>query len=102
MSVRVEHHGSPAKHRPRITFLPTTHLGWWAVALAAAFFPFVFAAAVVPRGAALGFACGLAGGVTALMAIIRHRERALTVFVALVPLVIAVAFLLVELISGSQ
>jgi hypothetical protein len=39
--------------------------------------------------------------VTALIAIIRHRERALTVFVALVPLVIAVAFLLVELISGN-
>jgi hypothetical protein len=101
MSVRVEHHASPAEHRPRITFLPTTHLGWWAVGLAAAFLPFVFAAAVVPRGAAIGFVCGLAGGVTALMAVIRHRERALTVFVALVPLVIAVAFLLVELISGS-
>ena len=101
MSVRVERYGSPAKHRPRITFLPATHLGWWAVGLAAAFFPFVFAAAVVPRGAALGFVCGLAGGVTALMAVIRHRERALIVFVALVPLVIAVAFLLVELISGS-
>ena len=101
MSVRVEHHGSPAKHRPRITFLPTTHLGWWGVGLAAAFFPFVFAAAVAPRGAALGFVCGLAGGATALMAIIRHRERALTVFGAVVPLVIAVAFLLVELISGS-
>ena len=101
MNVRVEHQGSPAKHRLRITFLPTTHLGWWAVGLAAAFFPFVFAAAVVPRGAAIGFVCGFGGGVTALMAMIRYRERALTVFVALVPLVIAVAFLLVELISGS-
>ena len=101
MSVRAEHHGSPVEHRSRITFLPTTQLGWWAVGLAAAFLPFVFAAAVFPRGAAIGFVCGLAGGVAALMAIIRHRERALTVFVALVPLVIAVAFLLVELISGT-
>jgi hypothetical protein len=101
LSIRVEHRGSAVKHRPRITFLPTTHLGWWAVGLAAAFFPFVFAAAVVPTGAAIGFVCGLAGGVAALMAIIRDRERALTVFVALAPLVIAVAFLLVELISGN-
>jgi hypothetical protein len=101
LSIRVEHRGSPVKHRPRITFLPTTHLGWWAVGLAAAFFPFVFAAAVVPTGAAIGFVCGLAGGVAALMAIIRDRERALTVFVALAPLVIAVAFLLVELITGN-
>jgi hypothetical protein len=101
MNVRVEHGGSPVKYRPRITFLPTTHLGWWAVGLAAAFFPFVFAAAVVPRGAAIGFVCGLAGGVAALMATIRDRERALTVFVALAPLVIGVAFLLVELISGN-
>ena len=82
-------------------FLPTTRLGWWAVGLAAAFFPFVFAAAVMPRAAAIGFVGGLAGGVAALMAIIRDRERALTVFVALLPLVIAVAFLLVELISGK-
>jgi hypothetical protein len=101
MNVRVEHRGSPVKHRPQITFLPATHLGWWAVGLAAAFFPFVFAAAVVPRGAAVGFVCGLGGGVAALVAIIRDRERALTVFVALAPLVIAVAFLLVELISGN-
>ena len=101
MSVRLEHHGSGVKHRPRITVLPTTHLGWWAVGLAAAFFPLVFAAAVVPRGAAIGFVCGLAGGVAALMAIIRDRERALTVLAALVPLAIAVAFLLVEVISGN-
>lgn len=43
MNVRVEHRGSPVKHRPQITFLPATHLGWWAVGLAAAFLPFVFA-----------------------------------------------------------
>ena len=101
MSVRAEHSGSPVERRPRIIFLPTTTLGWWGVGLAAAFLPFVFAAAVVPRGAAVGLICGLAGGVVALMAIIRHQERALTVFVAVGPLVIGVAFLLVELISGN-
>jgi hypothetical protein len=98
--VGAEHPRSPVGRRPRITILPTTNLGRWAVGLAVAFFPFVFAAAVVPRGAALGFACGLAGGVAALMAIIRDRERAVAVFAAFLPLAVGVGFVLVELISG--
>jgi hypothetical protein len=57
MGVRTEHRGTAAG---RISILPTTDLGWWAVGLAAAFFVLVLAAAVVPRGAALGFVCGLA------------------------------------------
>jgi hypothetical protein len=101
MGIGVEHQGAPAKHRPRITILPTTKLGWWAAGLAAAFFPLVFAAGVVPRAAALGFVCGLTGGAVGLMAIVRDRERAVTVFAAVVPLLIAVAFVLVELISGN-
>ena len=92
---------SPVKRRPRMTVVPTTALGWWAVGLSAAFFPFVFAAALVPSAAALGFVCGLAGGVAAAVSIIRDRERAVTVIAAAVPLVIAVAFLLAELISGN-
>ena len=100
MGVLAEHHGTPVKNRPRITILPATHFGWWAVWLTAAFFLLVFAATVVPRGAALGFV-SVAGGIIALMAIIRERERAVTVFAALVPLAIAVAFVLAELISGN-
>jgi hypothetical protein len=99
MSVSSKATGSPAKHRPRIPILPTAPLGWWAVGFAAAFFPLVFAAALVPRAAALGFFCGLAGGLAGLMAIVRYRERAVTVFAALLPLVIAVAFGVAELIS---
>lgn len=101
MGVGVEHPGSPVTRKPRIAILPTTRLGWWAVGLAAAFFPLVFAAAVVPRVAALGFICGLAGGVAALIAIVRDRERAVIVFAALVPLAIAVGFMVAELISGN-
>ena len=100
MGIRVEHPGSPVEQRPRITILPMSRLGWWAAGLAAAF-PLVFAAAVVPGSAALGFVCGLAGGVAALAAIIRDRERAVTVFMALVPLVVGVGFVLVEVISGN-
>ena len=98
MGVRVEHPGSPVKRGPRITVLPTTRLGWWAVGLAAAFFPLVFAAGVVPRGAALGFVCGLAGGVAAAVAIVREHERGLVVFAGVVPFVVAAAFMLAEVL----
>ncbi len=101
MSVGVERPGTPAKHRPRISILPTTKLGWWGVGLAAVFLPLMFTAAVVPRGAALGFVCGLTGGAVGLLAIIRDRDRAVTVFAAVVPVAIAVAFTLAELISGN-
>jgi hypothetical protein len=84
MGVGVERRGAPVKHRPRITILPTK-LGCWAVGLATAFFPFVFAAAVMPRAAALGFVFGLTGGAVGLMAVVRDRERAVTVFAAVVP-----------------
>ena len=88
--------------RPRITILPTTDLGRWAIGLAAFFLPLVFAAAVVPRGATLGFVCGLAGGVAALTAIIRDRERAVTVLAALLPLVVGISFVLAELFGGGR
>jgi hypothetical protein len=59
----------------------------------------VLAATVVPRGAALGFLLGLAGGVAAVMAIVRDAERAAIVLLAFVPVLIAVAFVLAELIA---
>lgn len=96
MGTGAEHPGSPVTRGSRIAILPTTRLGWWAVGLGAAFFPLVFAAALVPRGAALGFVCGLAGGIAGTIAIVRDHERALTAFAGLAPLVIAVAFVLVE------
>jgi hypothetical protein len=101
MSVRSERPRSPVGRRPRLSLLPTRALGQWAVGLAVAFFPLVFAAALVPRAAALGLVCGVAAGVVGLVAIIRDHERALTVFAALVPLAIAVAFLLAEVITGN-
>ena len=97
MSVRAEHRQSPGARRPRITLLPTTRLGWWAVGLAAAFFPFVLA---VPRGAFLGFLCGLAGGIAAIVAVVQDQERAVIVLAALIPLAIPIAFVLAELVGG--
>jgi hypothetical protein len=98
MGLGVEHPDSPVTRGPRAAILPTTRLGWWAVGLGALFFPLVFAAALVPRAAALGFFCGLAGGVAAAIAIVRDHERAVAVFAAVVPLVIGVAFMLAQLI----
>jgi hypothetical protein len=102
MGVGAGHPRSPVEHRARIAILPSTVLGRVAVVLAAAFLPLVFAAAVVPRGAAIGLFCGLAGGVAALVAIVRDRERSVMAFAALAPLAVAVAFLLAEAIGGGH
>jgi hypothetical protein len=54
---------------------------------------------VLPGGGAIPLACGLAGGVIALVAIFRHGERSLAVFVALVPFLWAVAFVVAEIVE---
>lgn len=95
------HPDAPAEHHRRITILPTTTLGWWAVGLSAGFWAFVAAATVVPRGAGLAFLLGLAGAVAALTAIVRDRERAALVLATFVPAVIAVAFVVAELVGGA-
>jgi hypothetical protein len=99
--VGVEHPSSPAGHGRRIALLPTTVLGRWAAGLALAFLALVFTAGVVPRAAALGLVCGLVGGAVALIAIVRDRERGVIAFAALVPLLIAVGFVLAEVITGE-
>ena len=71
-----------------------------ATGLAVAFFVLVLAGTVVPRGAGVGLACGLVGGVAASVAVVRDGERALAVLVALAPLAMAVGFLAAELIGG--
>ena len=70
--------------------------------LAVASVVLVLAWSVLPGGAALGFACGLAGGIVGLVAIFRDRERAPTVFAAIAPLVMVVAFVLAELLIGHD
>jgi hypothetical protein len=101
MGVGVEHPRSPVKNRAPITVLPTTPIGRWAVELAATFVALVLVGTIVPRGGALAFVAGLAGGVAALVAVVRERERALTVFAALAPLAFAAGFVVAELIGGN-
>ena len=91
-------HGIAAGHRRRVAVLPTTSAGWWAIGLAVLAQALVMAWTVLPLGGLAGFVCGLAGGGVALLAIVRRRERAVTVFLALLPAVFVVVFVVAELV----
>ena len=92
---------SPSKQGRRVVFLPTTPLGTWAIGLAAASVVLVFGWASLGRLVGVpALALGLAGGALALVAIIRHGERALTVFAALLPFLNVLFFVLAELLIG--
>ena len=75
---------------------PHTKLGWWAVGLAAASIVLLFAWSILPGGAWLSFICGLAGGIIALIAIIRQQERSWLVWLTLLPMLNVVIFILAE------
>jgi hypothetical protein len=86
----------PERGTGRVSVLPTTVLGWRALGLAAVGIVLVLAWAIVPRGAAFGFVCAVAGGVAAIVSI-RRGERALTVFAAVLPLLVVIGFVVAEL-----
>jgi hypothetical protein len=75
---------------------PHTKLGWWAVGLAIVGILLVPAWTLLPGGAALGFLCELAGGILALVAIARQRERSWALWLALLPMLNVFVFLLGE------
>jgi len=76
--------------------MPGTRLGRWAVGLAAASFVLQFAWSILPGGAWLSFLCGLAGGIIALIAIIRQQERSWLVFLSILPMLGVFVFFLGE------
>jgi hypothetical protein len=82
--------------------LPTTRHGAWAVGLAAASVATMLTWSLLPGGGFLGLACGIAGGVVGLVAIVREGERGITVFVAIIPLLGAGIFVLAELLVGHD
>ncbi|MBK5266039.1 MAG: hypothetical protein JJE47_01260 [Acidimicrobiia bacterium] len=49
-----------------------------------------------------GLAAGFAGGVAALVALVRRHDRAVLVYVAVLPLVAVVVFLAAELLIGHE
>jgi len=96
--------------RPRFLDRPSTRLGWWAVGLGAAFIVlwivnstvFMPSASDAPwRHVLLPFygifmlACGLAGGIVAVVALIRH-ERSWLVWLVLLPGLFVLLFVLGE------
>jgi hypothetical protein len=93
----------PTRGRRGLPVRPTTRLGTWAVVLAAVCVVLLLSWSALGRlGGIPGLACGLVGGVLALVAIARRGERALVVFAAVVPFLSVVAFLLAELLIGHQ
>jgi len=104
MSSRPTQQRVPEKKKRRIAIPPTTRLGRWAVGLAAASLVLVPVWTILSAGAAIGFACALAGGIVALIAIFRRGERAITVFAALLPFpfLFVIVFVLAELIVGHD
>jgi hypothetical protein len=94
-------HDQPSPARAH-HFLPTTLLGKWAVGFAVGAFLLQFAWMILPGGAALSMACAVVGGVCALIAIVHQKERAIAVYLAVVPLVMTVLFIAAELLIGHD
>jgi len=89
----------PTKRAPRLRILPGSNLGWWAMGCAASGIALTFAWPFMPFGAWPGFMFQIAGGVLALAAIIRKRDRAVTVIVSVLPMLFVIWFIAVELLS---
>lgn len=78
---------------------PTTERGRWAVALAALSILLTVTWSLVPSGGMIGFAAGVASGVMGALAIVRDHDRAITVWLTLVPFLLVVAFVIGEIVS---
>lgn len=96
-------HGTHGHITHRFLFWPTTTLGWWAAGLGATSIVLIPSWKLMgPAGAIPGLSCGFAGGLVALTAMFRDKERAITVLASLVPFLFTVAFVLAELIIGHS
>lgn len=98
----------------RIHVLPTTPLGRWGLGLAAAAMVMLFAAplinlipgelgnAAVFVNYTLALLSAVVGGIFALIAIVRHHDRAVGVFLAAAPLLMYVTLVVVEVVVGGE
>jgi len=80
-----------------ITFRPGTQLGWWTIGLAIAYFVLMpMWRFMGPLGAWPAFICGAAAGVVGLIAVFQQKERSWLVYLAILPLLLVLAFFLGE------
>ena len=101
--------GQPS--RRRILRWPSTRLGWWSVGLAAAFVilmtinsavfmrlpeDMTWRVTVLPFYGIFMLLCGLAAGIVGLIAVIRRHERSWLVWLAILPGLFALVFMLGE------
>ena len=101
---------TPDRTERSIRFLPTTGLGWWALALAGIGVVllgvnglFMLAGLFTPL-AGLGYMLAPMGGVVGLVAIFASKDRAVAVFLSLLPLagtVFTVVLMIVMLALGQ-
>lgn len=91
-----------APHTPlwrKVISLPHTRLGWWAIGLAATFVVLlIFGYNILPLYGIVLLFCGLCSGVLGLFAVLRQRERSALVWLAMLPGLFALAFLIGELL----
>lgn len=83
----------------RIHVLPGSTLGRSAVACAVFGIALTVAWQLMPFGAWPGFIFQITGGVFALVAITRKRDRAISVIVSVIPMLFVIWFIAVELLS---
>jgi len=101
--------GQPS--RRRILRWPSTRLGWWSVGLAAAFVilmtinsavfmrlpeDITWRVTVLPFYGIFMLLCGLAAGIVGLIAVIRQHERSWLVWLAILPGLFVLVFILGE------
>ena len=91
-----------APHTPlwrKVISLPHTRLGWWAVGLALTFVVLIiFGYNVLPLYGIVLLFCGLCSGVLGLFAVLGRHERSALVWLAMLPGLFALAFLIGELL----
>jgi hypothetical protein len=81
-------HHIPVKGRRGFAVWPTTRLGRWAVVLTVVGVAEFAIALAIGAFAALGAGLAIAGAAAALVAIFRHAERAISVYLIFIPILL--------------
>mgnify|MGYP006287633171 CR=1 len=76
---------------------PKSAEGRWSVILGALSAPLMLMWMILPGGALASFACGFVGGVLAIIAVVNRKERNWLVYLAMLPLLGVLFFIVGEL-----